>query len=185
MSNSFLVRYTKLSPCNDSPRNHTIDTITIHCMAVDLKVEACGDLFQDMERETSSNYGIGSDGRIALYVNESDRSWCTSSRENDNRAITIEVANDGGESTGWHVSDKAMDSLIILLVDICQRNNIPELRWHGDQSLIGKVDKQNMTVHRWFADTDCPGDYMYSALPRIAAEVNRRLLMNRESNVMN
>lgn len=175
MSNSSLVSYTKLSPCKNSPRNHAIDTITIHCMAGNLTVESCGALFQNRSRETSSNYGIGSDGRIALYVNESDRSWCTSSRSNDNRAITIEVANDGGASTGWHVSDKAMASLINLLVDICQRNNIPELRWKGDKNLIGQVDKQNMTVHRWFANKACPGDYLYSAHPRIVAEVNKRL----------
>lgn len=175
MSNSSLVSYTKLSPCKNSPRNHAIDTITIHCMAGNLSVESCGALFQNYNRQTSSNYGIGSDGRIALYVNESDRSWCTSSRSNDHRAITIEVANDGGASTGWHVSDKAMASLINLLVDICQRNNIPELRWKGDKNLIGQVDKQNMTVHRWFAAKACPGDYLYGAHPQIVAEVNKRL----------
>lgn len=175
MSNSSLVSYTKLSPCKNSPRNHAIDTITIHCMAGNLSVESCGALFQNYNRQTSSNYGIGSDGRIALYVNESDRSWCTSSRSNDHRAITIEVANDGGASTGWHVSDKAMASLINLLVDICKRNNIPELRWKGDKNLIGQVDKQNMTVHRWFAAKACPGDYLYGAHPQIAAEVNKRL----------
>ena len=175
MSNSSLVNYTKLSPCKSSPRNHAIDTITIHCMAGNLTVESCGALFQNRSRETSSNYGIGSDGRIGLYVNEADRSWCTSSRTNDNRAITIEVANDGGASTGWHVSDKAMASLINLLVDICQRNNIPELRWKADKNLIGQVDKQNMTVHRWFAAKACPGDYLYGAHPQIVAEVNKRL----------
>lgn len=175
MSNSSLVSYTKLSPCKSSPRNHAIDTITIHCMAGNLTVESCGELFQKKSRETSSNYGIGSDGRIALYVNEADRSWCTSNRANDNRAITIEVANDGGASTGWHVSDKAMASLINLITDICQRNNIKELKWKGDKNLIGQVDKQNMTVHRWFAAKACPGDYLYAAHPAIVAEVNKRL----------
>lgn len=175
MSNSPLVSYTKLSPCKNSPRNHKIDTITIHCMAGNMTVESCGALFSKYSRQTSSNYGIGSDGRIALYVNESDRSWCTSSRSNDNRAITIEVANDGGAETGWHVSDKAYESLINLLVDICKRNNIPELRWKADKNLIGQVDKQNMTVHRWFAAKACPGDYLYNAHSAIAAEVNKRL----------
>lgn len=175
MSNSSLVNYTKLSPCKNSPRNHVIDTITIHCMAGNLTVESCGALFSKYSRQTSSNYGIGSDGRIALYVNESDRSWCTSSRSNDHRAITIEVANDGGAETGWHVSDKAYTSLINLLVDICKRNNIPELRWKADKNLIGQIDKQNMTVHRWFATKACPGDYLYNAHSAIAAEVNKRL----------
>lgn len=175
MSNSSLVSYTKLSPCKSHPRNHAIDTITIHCMAGNMTVESCGALFSNYSRQTSSNYGIGSDGRIALYVNEEDRSWCTSSRSNDNRAITIEVANDEGANTGWHVSDKAMASLINLLVDICQRNNIKELKWRGDKNLIGQVDKQNMTVHRWFAAKACPGDYLYGAHTQIADEVNRRL----------
>lgn len=175
MSNSSLVVYTKLSPCKSSPRNHAIDTITIHCMAGNMTVEACGELFQKRSRETSSNYGIGSDGRIAMYVEEKDRSWCTSSRSNDNRAITIEVANDGGANTGWHVSDKAMASLINLVTDICQRNGIKELKWKGDKNLIGQVDKQNMTVHRWFAAKACPGDYLYGAHPQIVAEVNKRL----------
>ena len=175
MSNSPLVTYTKLSPCKSAPRNHVIDTITIHCMAGNMTVESCGALFSKYSRQTSSNYGIGSDGRIALYVDEANRSWCTSSRSNDNRAITIEVANDGGANTGWHVSEKAMASLIDLLVDICKRNNIPELRWKADKNLIGQVDKQNMTVHRWFAAKACPGDYLYNAHGAIAAEVNKRL----------
>lgn len=174
-TNSPLVTYTKLSPCKNSPRNHAIDTITIHCMAGNLTVESCGALFSKYSRETSSNYGIGSDGRIALYVNESDRSWCTSNRANDHRAITIEVANDGGANTGWHVSDKAMASLINLVTDICQRNNIPELRWKADKNLIGQVDKQNMTAHRWFAEKACPGNYLYNSFGSIAEQVNKRL----------
>jgi hypothetical protein len=93
MSNSPLVSYTKLSPNHSGKRKHTIDTISIHCMAGNLSVERCGELFQNKERQASSNYGIGSDGRIGLYVDEANRSWCTSSASNDNRAVTIEVAN--------------------------------------------------------------------------------------------
>lgn len=174
-TNSPLVTYTRLSPCKNSPRNHAIDTITIHCMAGNMTVESCGALFSKYSRQTSSNYGIGSDGRIALYVNESDRSWCTSNRANDHRAITIEVANDGGAETGWHVSDKAYASLINLVTDICRRNNISELRWEADKNLIGQVDKQNMTAHRWFAAKACPGDYLYNSFGSIAEEVNKRL----------
>lgn len=174
-SNSNLICYTKISPNKTSPRNHVIDTITIHCMAGDLSVETCGNLFADSQRQASSNYGIGSDGRIALYVEEADRSWCSSNAGNDNRAVTIEVANDGGEETGWHVSDKAYVSLINLITDICQRNDIKELKWKGDKSLIGQIDKQNMTVHRWFAAKACPGDYLYDLHGQIATEVNARL----------
>ena len=174
MSNSPLVTYTKLSPNHSGRRNHVIDTISIHCMAGNASVETCGALFADPSRKASSNYGIGSDGRIALYVDEANRSWCTSSASNDHRAITIEVANNGG-APDWPVSDKAYAALLDLLTDICQRNGIKKLLWKGDKSLIGQVDKQNMTVHRWFAAKACPGDYLYNRHGEIAAEVNRRL----------
>lgn len=171
-TNSALISYTKLSPHHSGLRNHTIDTISIHCMAGNLSVETCGNIF--MNKKASSNYGIGSDGRIALYVEEKNRSWCTSSSSNDNRAVTIEVANDGG-APDWHVSDKAMAALIQLCADICKRNDIKELKWEGNKNLIGQVDKQNMTVHRWFAAKACPGDYLYNKHGYIATEVNKIL----------
>lgn len=174
MSNSPLVTYTKRSPNHSGRRNHVIDTVSIHCMAGNASVETCGALFADPSRKASSNYGIGSDGRIALYVDEANRSWCTSSASNDHRAITIEVANNGG-APDWPVSDKAYAALLDLLTDICRRNGIKKLLWRGDKSLIGQVDKQNMTVHRWFAAKACPGDYLYNRHGEIAAEVNRRL----------
>ena len=174
MSNSPLVNYTKISPNRTVNSARRIDTITIHCMAGNLSVESCGNLFAKASRAASSNYGIGSDGRIGLYVEEKDRSWCSSNRNNDMRAITIEVANDGG-APDWHVSDKAYESLINLLVDICKRNNIDGLRWKNDKSLIGQVNKQNMTVHRWFSNKACPGEYLMSKMGDIANEVNKRL----------
>lgn len=180
MSNSPLVSYTKLSPNHSGRRNHVIDTISIHCMAGNGSVETCGALFADPARKASSNYGIGSDGRIALYVDEANRSWCTSNAANDHRAITIEVANNGG-APDWPVSDKAYAALLDLLTDICRRNNIKELLWKGNKSLIGQVGKQNMTVHRWFAAKACPGDYLYNRHGEIAAEVNRRLKGEDES----
>ena len=124
MSNSSLISHVNISPNKNSPRNHAIDTVTIHCMAGNLSIEQCGNIFANPGRKASSNYGIGSDGRIGLYVDEKDRSWASSNGANDNRAITIEVANDGGAETGWHVSSKAYDSLIKLLADICNRNGI-------------------------------------------------------------
>ncbi len=180
MSNSPLVTYTKLSPNHSGRRNHVIDTVSIHCMAGNASVETCGALFADPARKASSNYGIGSDGRIALYVDEANRSWCTSNAANDHRAITIEVANNGG-APDWPVSDKAYAALLDLLTDICRRNNIKELLWKGNKSLIGQVGKQNMTVHRWFAAKACPGDYLYNRHGEIAAEVNRRLKGEDES----
>lgn len=174
MSNSPLVNYVHISPNKTSPRNHKIDTITIHHMAGNLSVEACGNVFTPTSRQASSNYGIGSDGRIGMYVEEKDRSWCSSSGANDNRAITIEVANDGG-APDWHVSDAAIKSLIELCVDICKRNGIARLLWKNDKSLVGQVDKQNLTIHQWFAPTACPGPYLHNKLGYIADEVNKKL----------
>lgn len=174
MSNSPLVSYTKLSPNHSGPRKHAIDTITIHCMAGNLSVESCGAMFSKKERKASSNYGIDSNGRIGLYVDEGNRSWCSSNSANDHRAVTIEVANTEAKDP-WPVSDKAYAALIDLLVDICQRNGIKRLLWRGDKNLVGQVDKQNMTVHRWFAAKACPGDWLYNRHGQIAKEVNERL----------
>lgn len=173
MSNSALVNYKRISPNKDCERNHVIDTITIHHMAGNMSVEAAGELFANPTRNASSNYGIGSDGRIALYVDECDRAWTSGNADNDNRAITIEVANDGGADTDWHVSDLAYSSLVKLCIDICQRNGIKKLLWKNDPSLVGQVDKQNMTVHRWFQSTACPGTYLMSVMGQIAEDVNR------------
>ena len=167
MSNSSLICYTKLSPNCNKPRNHAIDTITIHHMAGNLSVEACGEMFAKPSRQASSNYGIGSDGRIGLYVDEQDRSWCSSSPSNDHRAVTIEVAN-CGSGPDWPVSDKAYGALLDLVTDICQRNGIKRLNYTGDKT-------GNLTMHKWFAATACPGPYLESRFPSIAAEVNRRL----------
>lgn len=163
------------SPNKNTPRDHKIDTITIHCMAGNTTAHNCGSIFAKESRKGSSNYGIDSQGRIACYVEEGSRAWTSNSKSNDMRAITIEVANDGGANTGWHVSDTALEALVSLLVDICQRNNIPRLLWRADKTLIGQVDKQNMTVHRWFAKKSCPGDYLYNKHSEIADRVNKIL----------
>ena len=172
-TNSSLVNYTKISPNKTVNRNHAIDTITIHCVVGQCSVETIGNVFAPTSRKASSNYGIGFDGRIGMYVEEKDRSWCSSSASNDHRAITIEVASDTKEP--YAVNDKAYASLINLVTDICQRNGIKELKWKADKSLIGQVDKQNMTVHRWFANKSCPGTYLYNKMGEIASEVNKRL----------
>lgn len=174
MSNSSLINYIKRSPNHSGPRNHKIDTVSIHCMAANLSIETCGSLFARPDYQASSNYGIGSDGRIALYVDEANRSWCTSSAANDNRAVTIEVANTIAYEP-YSISDKAYKSLINLLADICKRNGIPKLLWRADKSLIGQVDKQNMTVHRWFAAKSCPGTWLYNHHGQIAEAVNKLL----------
>lgn len=175
MSDSKLVNYVRISPNRHHPRNHKIDTITIHHMAGNLTVEDCGRIFQNTKREASSNYGIGTDGRIGLYVHEEDRAWTSGSPANDHRAITFEVANDGG-APDWHVSDKALESLINLLVDICKRNGIEKLVWSDNKDdRVHHRNGCNMTVHRDFQATACPGPYLYSKQGWIAQQVNERL----------
>lgn len=172
-TNSPLVSYTKISPNRTPNRNHAIDTITIHCVVGQCSVETLGQVFAPTSRQASSNYGIGADGRVGMYVEEKDRSWCSSSASNDNRAVTIEVASD--TTHPYKVNDKAYAALIELVADICKRNGIKELKWKADKSLIGKVDQQNMTVHRWFANKSCPGDYLYNLHGDIAKKVNVKL----------
>jgi hypothetical protein len=176
--NSPLVSYTKISPNKTVGRNHSIDTITIHCVVGQCSVETLGNVFAPTSRQASSNYGVGVDGRIGMYVEEKDRSWCSSSGVNDNRAITIEVASD--TTHPYAVNEKAYAALIELCADICKRNGISELKWQADKSLIGQVDKQNMTVHRWFANKSCPGDYLYNRHYDIAEKVNAILKANEQ-----
>ena len=174
MSNSKYVNYVNYSPNCNIPRNNRINKITIHHMAGNLSVEQCGNIFANPSRQASSNYGIGSDGRVGLYVDEANRSWCSSSPDNDHQAITIEVANDviGGN---WHVSDTALAKLIDLCVDICERNGINRLVFTGNAS-------GNLTLHKYFAPTLCPGPYLESKMPYIAEEVNRRLGMKNNTS---
>lgn len=177
MSNSSLVTYTKISPNSTRPRNHAIDTISIHCAVGQYTAKSLLNLSRFVNynpiKGASCNYAIGYDGSIGLGVEEKNRSWCTSSRSNDMRAITIEVASETVHP--YKVTDEAYKALIKLLVDICQRNEIEELKWKGNKKLIGKVDQQNMTVHRWFDNKSCPGDYLYNLHGQIASEVNAQL----------
>mgnify|MGYP000781743364 CR=1 FL=1 len=174
MSNSPLVNYTKISPNKSSPRNHKIDTVTIHCVVGQCSVETLGNVFAPTSRQASSNYGIGYDGRIGMYVEEKDRSWCSSNAANDNRAITIEVAS--GTKEPYAVNAKAYAALIDLLVDICKRNGIKELVWSTNKAdRVNHKNGCNMTVHRDYANKSCPGTYLYERHAQIASEVNKRL----------
>lgn len=136
-------------------------------MAGNLSVESCGNIFARRSRQASSNYGIDSNGNVGMYVEEKNRAWTSGNADNDNQAITIEVANDGG-APNWHVSDKAMAKLIELCVDICRRNNIKSLNFTGNKD-------GNLTMHCYFQATACPGTYLKSKFGYIADEVNKRL----------
>lgn len=177
MSNSPLVAYTQLSPNHSGQRKHTIDRISPHCVVGQCTAEALGAWFAKSSTQASSNYGIDRDGRVGLYVEEKNCSWCTSSQANDNRAVTIECASDNKEP--YAMNSKVYASIIELCVDICERNGKTKLLWFGDKekSLLyePKADEMVLTVHRWFAQKSCPGEWLYSRLGQVAAAVTERL----------
>ncbi len=170
MSNSPLVNYTRISPNRSSRQGNKISKITIHHMAGNLSVETCGNVFAPSSRQASSNYGIGSDGRVGMYVEEHERAWTSSNGNNDRKAVTIEVANDQ-LAPNWTISDAAWNKLIDLCVDICRRNGISQLIWTGDAN-------GNLTTHDMFANTNCPGPYLKPRMGEIAAYVNNILSGN-------
>ena len=187
-TNSSLATVRMISPNRTPNRNHAIDTITIHCFVGQVTAKRGCEVFQPSSRKASCNYVVGYDGSIGLCVEEKDRSWCSggtdkkgnpirvngiSGSSNDYQAVTIEVDSDTKHP--YTITDKAMAALIELCTDICRRNGIKQLLWKGDKTLVGRVAQQNLTVHRWFANKACPGDYIYERLGDIAAKVNAKL----------
>ena len=177
MSNSKLVSYTKLSPNHSVHRTHAIDRITPHCVVGQCSVETLGNIFAPASREASSNYGIGVDGRIGMYVEEKNRSWCSSSNANDQRAVTIECASDTYEP--YVMNSKVYNSLVNLCTDICRRNGKNKLLWLGDKNRTlnysPKSNEMMLTVHRWFANKSCPGNWLYARLGDLANKVTANL----------
>ena len=176
-TNSSLVSYTKLSPNHSGQRTHSIDRITPHCVVGQCSVETLGSIFYPTSRQASCQYGIGPDGRIGMYVEEKNRSWCSSSNANDQRAITIECASDTTEP--YAMNSKVYDALIKLCVDICKRNGKKKLIWLGDKDKTlnynPKSDEMVITVHRWFANKSCPGNWLYARLGDLATKVTAQL----------
>ena len=176
-TNSSLVSYTKLSPNHSGQRTHSIDRITPHCVVGQCSVETLGNIFLPTSRQASCNYGIGVDGRVGMYVEEKNRSWCSSSSANDQRAITIECASDTTEPYAF--KDVVYQKLITLCVDICKRNGKKKLLWLGDKdktlSYEPKSDEMVLTVHRWFANKSCPGNWMYARMGDLANKVTAAL----------
>lgn len=178
-SNSPLATYKLISPNRTSPRNHAIDRFTVHCFVGQVTAKRGCEVFQQrtITKKASCSYVIGYDGSIGLCVEEKDRSWCSSNEANDMRAITFEVASE--TKSPYKVTDKALNALIDLMVDICKRNGKTKVLWFGDKKKTlaynPKPDEMVMTVHRWFAPKSCPGDYLYGKHPYIAEEVTKRL----------
>ena len=176
-TNSPLVAFTLLSPNHSGQRTKRIDRISPHCVVGQCSAEGLGDWFHRPSTQASSNYGIDKDGRVGLYVEEKNRSWCTSSNENDQRAVTIECASDKVEP--YAMNEVVYDRLIDLCVDICQRNGKKKLLWFGDKNKTlnyqPKEDEMLITVHRWFANKSCPGNWLYARLGDLAAKVTAQL----------
>ena len=179
-TNSPLVVYTRISPNQSGTRTHAIDRITPHCVVGQCTAEALGALFAEPSRQASSNYGVDKDGRVGMYVPESNRAWTSCSVENDQRAVTIEVASD--TTKPWAFREVAYNRLVELCVDICQRNGKTKLLWLGDKdnSLAYKPAPNEMvlTAHRFFYNTQCPGDWMYSRMGQLAEQVTAALHVN-------
>ena len=183
-TNSSLVSYTKLSPNHSGQRTHSIDRITPHCVVGQLTAESICGCFTSPSREASCNYGIGKDGKIALCVEEKNRSWCSSSSANDQRAVTIECASDLNHP--YAMTNAVYNSLVKLCTDICKRNGKKKLLWLGDKNKTlnysPKSDEMVLTVHRWFANKSCPGDWLYSRLGDLASKVTAKLGGNTSAN---
>lgn len=172
-----MVSYTRLSPNHSGQRTHSIDHITPHCVVGQLSAESICGCFTSPSRQASCNYGIGTDGRVSLCVEEKNRSWCSSSNANDQRAVTIECASDKTEP--YAMNSRVYDSLVKLCTDICRRNGKKKLLWLGDRNktlnYAPKSDEMVLTVHRWFANKSCPGDWLYARLGDLAARVTAAL----------
>lgn len=177
MSNSKYVNYTKLSPNHSGRRTHSIDRITPHCVVGQCSVETLGRIFQNTACDASCNYGIGYDGRVLLCVDEGNRSWCSSSNANDQRAVTIECASDS--YAPYAMNSTVYSKLVALCTDICRRNGKKKLIWFGSESktlnYTPKSDEMIITVHRWFANKSCPGDWLYNRLGDLASTVTKNL----------
>lgn len=177
MANSPYVVYTKLSPNHSGKRTHAVDRITPHCVVGQCTAEGLGDWFAKSSTQASSNYGIDRDGRVGMYVEEKNRSWCSSSNANDQRAITIECASDTTEP--YAMNGKVYARLIELCVDICSRYGKKKLIWIADKNTAlaynPAADEMLLTVHLWFANKSCPGNWLYSRMGELAERVTYNL----------
>ena len=174
---SSLVDYVKLSPNNSGQRTHAIDRITPHCIVGQWDVTNIGNYFNNPQVQASCNYGIAKDGKVALVVEENKRSWCSSSNENDQRAVTIECSSE--KVAPYAFNDAVYNKLIDLCADICKRNGKNTLLWIEDRNTAlnynPKSNEMLLTVHRWFKQKACPGDWLMARMSDLATKVTNKL----------
>ena len=177
MSNSSLVNCTVLSPNYNTGRKHAIDRITPHCIVGQMTAEDMGGYFKKKTTAASCNYGVDKDGRVLLCVEEANRSWCSSSSDNDNRAVTIEVASEKTEPYAFNAA--AYNKLVDLCTDVCKRNGKNKLIWIEDKTAAlayqPAANEMLLTVHRWFKNKACPGAWMFARMGDLASTVTTRL----------
>lgn len=164
MSNSSLVNVNVPAHSNNytvGRSGRKIEYIAIHHMAGILTAKQCGAIFQNGSRKASSNYGIGKDAEVGLYVEEANTSYCNSNWDSNCKSVTIETSNSslGGD---YPVSNAVLNKLIELVADIAKRNNLGKL-----------VKGQNLVWHRMYTATTCPGDYLLSKIDYIAEQANK------------
>lgn len=192
-TNSNLVNYKQLSPNHSGQRTYPITRITPHCVVGQASVETIGKIFAPTTRQASCQYGIGSDGRVALICEEKNRSWCTggytnftvngkvrSGSLNDQKAVTIECASDA--KSPYAFNSTVYNKLIDLCVDICKRNGKNKVVWIDDkyqaEAYSDKYQKSNemlLTIHSWYAAKSCPGPWLTERMADLAQKVNVKL----------
>lgn len=161
MTMSDMTRYVRISPNTSGYRTAPISKVTVHHMAGNCTVEVCGEIFANQSRQASSNYGVGSDGRVACYLEEEFHPWTSASYWNDDRAITLEVAD--YDLDEWSPSDAAYAATVALCADICDRYGI-------EPSYTGDTDG-TFTEHMMFAPTGCPGPWWHEHMPQFIEDV--------------
>lgn len=174
MSNSPLVSYVRISPNTSGLRNKPIDMFTPHCVVGQATVQTLGNIFANPKRQASSNYGIGTNGDYGMYCEEKNRSWCSSSSANDNRAVTVECASDAKDPYAFN--QKVYSALIQLGADVCKRNGKDKILWLGSKEATWnykpKSNEMLLSVHRWYDKRSCPGDWLYSRMDDLANKIN-------------
>lgn len=118
-------------------------------------------------RQMTPTVAVFTDGTVWAYVPEEMRPWTTGSWAADCCALTLEIANDGG--AGWHISDEAYNTAVAICAEWCKRYGIdPVYAYRGN----------GLNMHRDWASTACPGDYLYQKITSGQMTADIRKAMN-------